>query len=364
MTFRLTTLLYLFALVASSMAVLGPWGLLAGLILFAIWAYVYWHPRSRREWVGIALVLFMLGLLGMCLFPSITDVRTPSRRTMSINNLKNISLGLLHYHDKHGHFPPPYVADKQGKPLYSWRVLVLPYVEQDALAKRYRHDQPWDSPHNRALLVDLGVFQSPRFSPPYTNDKLVDGETHYFAIVGDGTIWDPNQTVAASDVTDGLSNTMLLIEVQGTGIKWSEPRDFTLDEAIALLQEASDEQWVKPGYFVSTRYQYRPQGYRCVAFAEGRVDVVYSGSDPADFRAMLTRAGGEPPKELRDQLRPATPKSLGAIIHWGRIWGLTVWIAIIALPANRRLAIFPAKKKEQEAQLRELHSPEVDLHEE
>ncbi len=348
MTFRLTTLLYLFALLASSMAVLGPWGLLVGLIVFGLWAHRFspaWQPREFAKSVFVIVVL--LGLAGIVLYPATISVRTPDVRNSSLINLKQITLAILNYHDSTGHYPPPYATDQSGQPLYSWRALILPYIEGNAFHSSFRYDQPWDSLHNAQFLrYELEEFQSPRYTYPYSEEVPDIAETHYFAIVGDGTIWDPNQTVAASDVTDGLLNTMLLIEVQGTGIKWSEPRDFTLDEAIALLRGASDEEWIERGTFVSYRYDRPPQSYRCVAFADGRADSVYSGNNPDDLRAFLTRAGGEAQPELDESSAPDSQQYLGPIIHWGRIWGLAFWIAIILLPVYRRLPIFPARGEE------------------
>ena len=69
-----------------------------------------------------------------------------------INNLKQIGLAMHNYHARHKTFPPAYTVDKDGKPLLSWRVLILPYLEQDALYKEFHLDEPWDSEHNRALI--------------------------------------------------------------------------------------------------------------------------------------------------------------------------------------------------------------------
>ena len=73
-------------------------------------------------------------------------------RSQCINNLKQIGLAMHNYHAMHKTFPPAYTVDKAGKPLLSWRVLILPYLEQDALYKEFHLDEPWDSEHNRALI--------------------------------------------------------------------------------------------------------------------------------------------------------------------------------------------------------------------
>ena len=79
-------------------------------------------------------------------------IRGNAARTQCVNNLKQIGLAMHNYHATHKTFPPAFTVDKDGKPLLSWRVLILPYLEQDALYKEFHLDEPWDSPHNRTLI--------------------------------------------------------------------------------------------------------------------------------------------------------------------------------------------------------------------
>jgi hypothetical protein len=97
-------------------------------------------------------------------------------------NLKRLGLALHNYHDDHGSFPPPYIADKAGRPMHSWRVLLLPYLsesaEQQTVLREYRFDESWDGPHNRKLHdLTLKVFRCPSDASPAT-------ETTYVAVVG------------------------------------------------------------------------------------------------------------------------------------------------------------------------------------
>jgi hypothetical protein len=247
------------------------------------------------------------------------------------HHLKQLALALHNYHQDHGHYPPPYVADELGNPLNSWRVLILPYIDQVELAEQFRDDQPWDSPHNQKLLADLYVFQ--------TTKRTITGDTHILAVVAEGTIWDPEQGVMATDVTDGLDSTLLLMEVPSQGIAWSEPRDLSLDEALALLQDDVWEEHSDNGYFVSTHHRVRKSPSRLVATADGAVHTLPPGINRADAMAFLTRAGGEPLPPLDDPARSHTRK----VVHWHRITNATLWIAIVLLPSSRRLAIFPTK---------------------
>src|SRR5262245_9559054 len=102
--------------------------------------------RRHRSYVVTALIL---GLIGCAvLYPCLETARISSRLGHSRNRLSVISLALLNYHAAHGQFPPAVVRSPDGQPLYSWRVLLLPYLEEDQLYRRFKLDQPWNSPNN------------------------------------------------------------------------------------------------------------------------------------------------------------------------------------------------------------------------
>ncbi len=99
-------------------------------------------------------------LVGM-LLPAIQKVRTASKRMVSMNNMKQIALAMHNYHDVYGRLPAPAIMDKDGKPLLSWRVAILPFIEQDNLYKQFKLDEPWDSEHNKKLLVQMPGIYAP-----------------------------------------------------------------------------------------------------------------------------------------------------------------------------------------------------------
>ena len=92
-----------------------------------------------------------------------------------LNNLKQIAMALQCYHQANGCFPPAYIADKTGKPMHSWRVLILPYLDRDDLYKAYNFTEPWDGPNNKKLATsrpDLCLPEHRRTSRPPVPDKL------------------------------------------------------------------------------------------------------------------------------------------------------------------------------------------------
>lgn len=143
-----------------------------------------------------------------------------AQSAQSNNNLKQIGLALLNYHDAHGAFPPAYVADAEGKKLYSWRVLILPFLEQAPLYDRFDKNKAWDSPENINISnALLPVFAAPGEGPSCS----------YFALTGKGTAFDGDKQCRLVDIRDGTSNTIGVVEVRGLSKSWAEPFDIDLD---------------------------------------------------------------------------------------------------------------------------------------
>ena len=104
-------------------------------------------PKSSSSAGMIVLILAVVGVLSMCvvipilmalILPAVQKAREAARRSVDMNNMRQISIALDMYVNTHNAYPPPYVTDADGKPLYSWRVLILPYLDQDALYSRYK----------------------------------------------------------------------------------------------------------------------------------------------------------------------------------------------------------------------------------
>jgi hypothetical protein len=135
------------------------------------------------------------------------------------SNLTHIVAALHSYHRKHGQLPPPYIAGENGKPMHSWRVLILPFLGEGDLYARYRFDEPWDGPNNQQLLDQMPpVYRCPE---DWQKDVFC---TSYVAVVGDGTAWagDSDKYKSFFDLP------LLLAEIANSDICWLEPRDFTL----------------------------------------------------------------------------------------------------------------------------------------
>jgi len=242
---------------------------------------------AQGSGVGAVVVILMavaalIGLLvcgGIALMlPAAGSAREAARRSACTNNLKQIALALHNYHDTYQCFPPAVVTDKQGRPMHSWRVAILPFIEQRPLYERYNFNEPWDGPNNRVLAnTAISAYRCPSDPNPSST------ETNYVMIVGPGTIGGlPNEKVGFRDVTDGTSNTILLVEVVGTGIQWMEPTDLSIDELSLRLNDGSDKS-------ISSNHS----GGAMVAFADGSVRFLANGIDPVTLRRLILRNDGQ-----------------------------------------------------------------------
>jgi Protein of unknown function (DUF1559) len=191
-------------------------------------------------------------------------------RATSQNNLKQIGLAMHNYHDSFGGFPPVAICDKKGKPLLSWRVSILPFIEQDALYKEFKLDEPWDSDHNKKLLAKMPrVYMIPDTAKPGQT------KTHYRVFYGNGAAFDLLLPGRFQDFQDGTSNTGMCFEA-AEAVEWTKPDDLEFDpkkDPRPLLR------------FVNDVCQ--------VAFADGSVRALSKKISEETLRAIITRSGGE-----------------------------------------------------------------------
>ncbi len=149
-----------------------------------------------------------------------------ARRSQCTNNLKQIGLAMHNYHSAHGTFPPAFTKSPDGKPLLSWRVHILPYLEQKTLYDEFHKDEPWDSPHNKALIARMpAVYHCPSGSPT----PAKEGKTSYLTPRGPATVFPGAEGVKIQDITDGTSNTILVVDASdAAAVIWTKPDDWEI----------------------------------------------------------------------------------------------------------------------------------------
>jgi RNA polymerase sigma factor (sigma-70 family) len=145
------------------------------------------------------------------------------RRQKSMNNIKQLGLAMHGYNADHGTFPAAASYGQGGKPLLSWRVLILPYIDQVDLYKQFKLEEPWDSPHNKKLLEKMPeIYRAPGM------EKEHPTETFYQVFTGPGTPFEGQRGLAIKQFKDGTSNTILAVEAR-TPVPWTKPADIAYD---------------------------------------------------------------------------------------------------------------------------------------
>ncbi len=161
----------------------------------------------------------VLTLLADLLFQS------ESRKMQCMNQVKMICLSFHNYYDRNQMLPPMYTSDKDGKPLHSWRVAVLPYLDEKecrGLYEKIRKDEPWDSEYNRQFHTQCPkVYQCPEIAAK-NPDVVKNGLTTYSLIVGKNAYPEGSQKFTFQMITDGTAYTIMLVE-RATPVCWMDP---------------------------------------------------------------------------------------------------------------------------------------------
>lgn len=213
-----------------------------------------------------------IGITTSLLLPAVQSAREAARRTQAMNQMKQLGLAMHMYHASHQQFPARANFDPKGRPLLSWRVHLLPYLEEEALYREFHLDEPWDSPHNRKLIVRMpAIFQT-------LGTQTKPGTTQYVGLVGKGTFFEGTVGRKIIDIRDGMSNTMMLVEVDpDQAVIWTKPEDLPFDpkRPLAGLGHAH-------------------RGGFCVLFCDGSVRFIGQQTDPEVIRHLAIIGDDKP----------------------------------------------------------------------
>lgn len=222
--------------------------------------------------LGLAALFFLASMFAE------SGMRTAARRSQCTNNLKQIGIALHNYADVYGCLPPSYVADADGRPMHSWRVLILPYLDERDLYDQYDFNEPWDGPRNRLLAKQVPYcFQCP-------SDSLLRGTrgTCYLAVTGPQTVWPGERGVAWDDISDGAGQTLAVVEVAHSSIHWMEPNDLPFTALNLGVNPPT-------GLRIGSEHPDVAQ----VLFCDGTVHALESTISAKTLKALATKSGGE-----------------------------------------------------------------------
>jgi prepilin-type processing-associated H-X9-DG protein len=211
------------------------------------------------------VVLCVGGVLVALLLPAVQAAREAARRSQCSNQLKQIALAMHNYHDTYNSLPPAYTVNAEGRPMHSWRVLLLPFLEQAALYSRFDLNMPWNAPQNMAAAMEMpAVYACPSSSHP-PNSRC----TSYQVISGEGMMFNGSTPTRFADITEDAE------------VQWNEPVD---------LDAATIQNTIARG---PNQINSRHPGGAQVALGDGSVRFIASSIGPEILRALMTRNAGE-----------------------------------------------------------------------
>lgn len=243
-----------------------------------------WPARRTGVILGLIVLMFVAGISAVGISHQIGwlltspepivrgGIREAAARAQSQNNLHQMALAMLNYHDVEKTLPPFAISVRQGQPLLSWRVLILPYLEQQMLYKEFHRDESWDSPHNLRLLPRMPQV----YTPSYRARSAKPYSTPYQVFVGKGAAFEGKRGLRLpEDFPDGAANTLLIVEAAEL-VPWTKPADLPFDPK-RPLPALGWYPW--PGFHV--------------ALADGSVRAISRRPSETTLRAAITRNGGD-----------------------------------------------------------------------
>ena len=231
-------------------------------------------PSSRRKKVGFGILYFAVAV-GVAVFLGMVaqKLRSDSQLHQCQDNLRLIEIGFLNYHDAFKHFPPAITRDADGKPMHSWRISLVPFLQSGPTYSLYNKKEPWNGPNNSKLTDQMPEWYR---CPTSTGGPY---ETNDVVVVGDQTAFPGCRAISFREITDGTSKTITVVEVANSGIPWLEPRDLSLEEALKGINPKDDH-----GLCISSNH---PGGAN-VGYGDAHVEFLENSTTPEKLKKLLT----------------------------------------------------------------------------
>ena len=221
------------------------------------------------------------------------EVQQSEMRKRTVVHFKQIGIAFHNYHDVYNTFPAAASYSPEGKPLLSWRVHILPFLDQAPLYKEFHLDEPWDSEHNRKLIERMPkTYRSRNWSPDEPTKTCLVGVTsdpdRAVAAPGGGagapvkdrlgTMFQGRDGIKLQQVTDGTSNTILIVETDPEhAVVWTKPDDLPYDAGQPVKGFGFDENGVVP-----------------MLFCDGSVRMLKESLEAETWQRLMLRNDGNP----------------------------------------------------------------------
>jgi hypothetical protein len=228
------------------------------------------EKRSHARKLLILALIALIPATGLLLY-FITSMIQFKRMRQHVENIRRIGQAMQDYDEAHGRLPAVATFSEDGKPLLSWRVLILPFIGQEQLYSEFHLDEPWDSPHNIELLPRMPAIYGP---PPGTFSNMPKYHTAIHVFVGKQAAFEGTEGLRLrGDFPDGDSNTILFVEA-GDPVPWTMPQEIAFDPDGPL-----------PSCLLGDRF--------IVGMADGTVRWIPNDIKERVLRAAITRNGDE-----------------------------------------------------------------------
>jgi len=247
--------------------------------------------KKKRSvaWVAAAVVILMLigaSIIAIARIGGSTaaKLRQGRARIASINNLEKIAQALNAYAEDHGAYPAPALLSKSGRPLLSWRVLLLPYLGEEELYDRFDLNAAWDAGQNQSITYDEmpSVYRHP-------DSQGWSTETAYHLVIGAGTLFPRTGPLSPKQVIDGSTKTILVVEARASSI-WTEPMDVDLASTGGTINGSNGKD-----------FGGLTEGGMCLVTVDGRGHFLPDTTAAMTVNALATPQGGEPlPDDVLD----------------------------------------------------------------
>lgn len=240
------------------------------------------QTRFGVTFIEILVSLFVTVILIVLTLPMRSQGWKSARLRACENNLEQIGIALQNYAEEYGAYPPAYTVDAEGKPLHSWRTLILPYLDQQDVYEKIDLSKPWNDPANLdAYKTEVRTYRCPSTELPPTH-------TTYLAVVSTNSFFRLTEPRLLSEVTDNHGETLMVFDVTSErAVHWMAPQD--VDERI-ILDFGSDR-------------EHNHRGTTNALCVDGSVAVLYTNEKLDELRAMISIAGHETVKGLNKSSR-------------------------------------------------------------
>jgi len=202
-------------------------------------AFFGWQGIISTVFITLAGVLFcysqyglsfgsvLLLVIGQLLYPVIDPARVGILGAECENNLRTLTIAIHAYESDHGHIPPPFTLDENGRRLHSWRVLLLPYIGENELYQKIDLTKPWDHPTNQPYHDQMPEIFCCSAVKYYSRWMTTGNTTNYIVVVGECTPWRTKNQPSLNTIgqSDGTSSTIAIIESEAHRLNWMSPND-------------------------------------------------------------------------------------------------------------------------------------------